>query len=80
MQTEAMVTRLHAAYWFSPSSLLNSPFYRIQDHQPRDASIQNILGLPSSITNLKNALQAGIQRNLIKSFFSFPLCFLETFS
>jgi hypothetical protein len=44
-----------AAYWPASHSLLSLLFYRTHNHQCRDGTTHNGLGLSPSITNLKNA-------------------------
>ena len=55
-----------AAYWLASHGLLSLLSYRTQGHQPRVETTQNGLGLPPSITNYENALQACLQPDLIE--------------
>ena len=40
-----------ADYWLFPHGLLSLLFYPTQDHQPRDGTTHNGVGIPSLITN-----------------------------
>ena len=50
------------------TGLLSLFSYRTQKHQPRDGTTHNGVGPFTSITNLENALQAGLQPDLIEAF------------
>jgi hypothetical protein len=56
-----------AVYWLVPEGLLSPLSYRTQHHRPRDGSIHNTSGPPPSITNEENALQAGLQSDLLEA-------------
>ena len=56
------------AYWLAHHNLGSLLSYRTQNYQPRHGTTHNGLDPPPPITNLKNALQACLQLDLMEAY------------
>lgn len=59
---------MDAAYCLAHHTLLNLLSFSTQERHPKDGTIHNELGPPTSITDQENALETCPQEDLVKRF------------